>query len=67
VLAEIIMYFLSFFMAVYYFSNMVSFEFFSSSFFADKVTFLLIGLAFMIGGFMLSSSYGRVKFSFKLP
>lgn len=67
VLAEMLMYFLSFLMVRYYYSSLITYEFFSCSLFADKVTFLLVGLSFLVGGFIISSSYNTVKFMSKLP
>jgi NADH-ubiquinone oxidoreductase chain 4 len=64
-LAELMIYFFSFLLMFCCLSNMVTYEFLSSLFFVDKIRFILSSLAFLIGGFMLSARYNRVKFSKK--
>lgn len=65
ILLELRIYFFSFLLIFGCLSNMVSYEFLRTLFFVDKISFILTSLAFLVGGFMLSARYNRVKFSKK--
>lgn len=62
---EILIYFFSFLLMFNCLSNIVFYEFLSVLFFADKMRYILASLAFLIGGFMLSARYNRIKFTKK--